>query len=249
MNEDIPTGAGFFGKLQSHGDFISRHLPNGFTATWDNWLQESLAASKNQLAETWLQNYLTSPVWCFALSSNICGKESYAGVLMPSVDNVGRYFPLTIALALPEGFTPFQIQEAGKNGWYEQAEHLALSTLADDFNFETFERELATLKTPLPELLDSKQYYTVGVNNKRAIHVAIPSVSLLEQSYGRLANYLLSTTYANSSLWWTNGSEKVVPSLLVCNGLPPSSGLSAFLDGEWGRWGWREHLDSNVHTA
>ena len=31
------------------------------------------------------------------------GEQGWAGVLMPSVDRVGRYFPLTIALPLGEG--------------------------------------------------------------------------------------------------------------------------------------------------
>ncbi len=249
MDEAFISTPGFFGKLQSHGDFITRQLPTTFTGKWDSWLQESLNASKNQLADKWLETYLTSPVWCFALSSNICGNESWAGVLMPSVDNVGRYFPLTIAIVLPPGFTPIQIQEAGKCGWYEKAEALALSTLADDFQFKAFEDALLAIGSPLEELKSGMYSQPVGIDNRNSIHVTIPSAEQIEQGYTRLANYALSTLYTTTSLWWTNGSEKVVPSLLACNGLPPSSGLSAFLDGGWGRWGWREFPASENHST
>ena len=92
--------AGFFGKLPKHGDFLSRRLPRAFTDPWDRWLQNAIADSREQMAEDWLNIYLTSPIWRFALSPGLCGDNAWAGVLMPSVDRVGRYFPLTLAAPL-----------------------------------------------------------------------------------------------------------------------------------------------------
>lgn len=253
MTEKFTPKPGFFGKLQSHGDFVSRFLANSFTSTWDKWLQESLAASKKQLGETWLETYLSSPIWHFAISSGICGHESSAGVLMPSVDKVGRYFPLTIAVILPADLTPIQIyevsHEAGQRGWFEKAKQLALSTLSEDFDFNEFEKQFETLGSPLPNTLEDNVFLTVGVNNNNAIHMTIPSCDDFGQSYSRLANYALTVLYPTSSLWWTSGSDRVTPSLLACNGLPPTSGFSAFLDGAWGRWGWCEHPASNGQSA
>ena len=34
---------GFFGKLPSHGDFLSRRLPRSFVDPWDSWLQSRTA--------------------------------------------------------------------------------------------------------------------------------------------------------------------------------------------------------------
>ena len=245
MTEEVKFKPGFFGKLQSHGDFISRFLPNNFTSVWDKWLQESLSASKTQLGESWLKTYLSSPIWHFALSSDVCGNESFAGILMPSVDKVGRYFPLTLAVSLPPGLTPIQIHKTGQKDWFEKAEQLALSTLSDNFDFTVFEKQFDTLGAPLSDTFHDDISLTVGVNNDNAIHMAIPSYDNVNQAYSRLANHLLSTTYPTSSLWWTNGSDQVMPSLLACNGLPPTTGFSAFLDGDWGRWGWHKQPTSN----
>src|SRR5690606_39018525 len=97
---------GFYGKLPSRGDFVSRRLPQPFVATWDAWLQQGIAASQAALGQRWLDVYLTSPIWRFALAPQVCGGAAYIGVLVPSVDRVGRYFPLTAALALPKGVAP-----------------------------------------------------------------------------------------------------------------------------------------------
>lgn len=43
-----------------------------------------------------MNHYLTSPVWRFAIAPGVLGPEGLGGVMMPSVDRVGRYFPLII---------------------------------------------------------------------------------------------------------------------------------------------------------
>ena len=95
--------AGFYGKLPALGDFVGRRLGRDFVTPWDDWLQLSMAASRNQLGDAWLDTYLTSPLWRFVLSAGVCGEEARAGVLMPSVDRVGRNVPLALVTTLPAG--------------------------------------------------------------------------------------------------------------------------------------------------
>jgi type VI secretion system ImpM family protein len=97
---------GFFGKLPSHGDFVSRRLSRDFLDVWDGWLQHCMAESKATLGENWLNVFLTSPIWRFAMTPGACGDEAYIGVLTPSVDRVGRYFPLSIVASAPESAPP-----------------------------------------------------------------------------------------------------------------------------------------------
>ena len=88
--------AGWFGKLPMLGDFASRRLPDAFIGPWDEWLQASLASSRSATGDRWLDLYLTFPVWRFALPAGLIGDRCWIGVLLPSVDRVGRCFPLTI---------------------------------------------------------------------------------------------------------------------------------------------------------
>jgi type VI secretion system protein ImpM len=81
---------GFFGKLPGNGDFVHRRLPRSFVDPWDRWIQRGVAASRTQMGETWLDTYLKSPMWRFVLAPGPCGTQGWMGVLMPSVDRVGR---------------------------------------------------------------------------------------------------------------------------------------------------------------
>ena len=60
-----------------------------------------------------------------------------AGVLMPSVDGVGRYFPLTLACVLDDAPAPLLLRT--ERAWFERAEALALAALAEASSFEKFE--------------------------------------------------------------------------------------------------------------
>lgn len=99
MNGDLSPGPGFFGKVRTHGDFVSRRLPAEFLTSWDEGLQEGMVLARQRFEAQWLSLYLNAPVWCFAWGPHVYGPTAWAGVLMSGVDRVGRYFPFTIAQA------------------------------------------------------------------------------------------------------------------------------------------------------
>jgi type VI secretion system protein ImpM len=141
-------GAGFFGKVPSHGDFVSRRLPADFVAPWDAWLQAGLADSRVRLGDGWLPIYLNSPIWRFALGAGVCGPQAWAGVMMPSVDRVGRYFPLTLVhVVSADGRTAPCWPVAGAH-WYHRLETLALSCLDAGFLLARFDTALARMAAP-----------------------------------------------------------------------------------------------------
>ncbi|NLS07984.1 type VI secretion system-associated protein TagF [Rhizobium sp. P32RR-XVIII] len=88
---------GFFGKLPSRGDFLHAGLSLDFIQPWDLWLQRVLADGQRMLGETWPEVWRVAPVWRFALPRWQCGPHPVLGLWMPSVDRVGRSFPLTFA--------------------------------------------------------------------------------------------------------------------------------------------------------
>jgi type VI secretion system protein ImpM len=98
MSASIFPDVGFYGKLPSRGDFVRAGLPKDFVAAWDVWCQRMMAESQTALGEKWEAAWLQAPVWRFALPPGGCGDGAALGVWLPSVDSVGRYFPLTIAL-------------------------------------------------------------------------------------------------------------------------------------------------------
>ena len=121
--------AGFFGKLPARGDFVRNGLPGSFVDPWDGWLRLVLAGSREILGPEWLPAWLEAPVWRFALAPRLCGGAAALGVMLPSVDRGGRYFPLTFATLLPAdaGGTPAAAEawpdDDGATGvWLERLE-------------------------------------------------------------------------------------------------------------------------------
>jgi type VI secretion system protein ImpM len=87
---------GFCGKIPSRGDFVRAGLPRAFIEPWDRWMERMIAANRAALGDRWLPAWLEAPVWRFALKPGICGPEAAIGLWMPSVDRIGRYYPLTV---------------------------------------------------------------------------------------------------------------------------------------------------------
>lgn len=92
---------GFFGKLPSVGDFVSRGLDRSRIEAVDGWFQRGLGALQ-QSDTDWLSAYLVAPVWCFAVPAGLWGEQACGGALMASVDRVGRYFPLMVLADLDD---------------------------------------------------------------------------------------------------------------------------------------------------
>lgn len=240
---------GFYGKVPGLGDFVSRRLPRSFIDYWDDWLQIMVAASKAQLGEAWLATYLSSPLWRFVLSSGHCGAQPWAGVLMPSVDRVGRYFPLTIATSLAASANPFSVI-ASATQWFEDAEILALSALeADSFDMEQFNAGVEGLGAMdgVPEAAGT------GADEARAragLQVPLLAADRVADRFSCLLHQLMRDNNGIFSVWSTEGSDLVEPSLLVCDRLPTETSYAALLDGQWSQWSWgslgRPAVDANL---
>jgi type VI secretion system protein ImpM len=236
MAGSAETAPGYHGKLVAKGDFVTRRLPRAFLDPWDSWLQDVIGGSRTRMGEAWLDAYLTSPIWRFALSGGLCGEGAAAGVLMPSVDRVGRYFPLTIVAMLAEGVDLLAVPVAAA-AWFGKAEDLARSALADAFDFDGFDAQVAALGFPTAGE-PGPAIAAVVAEAGPGLRLAIPSADAVDAVYRQLAERFLSASYPRCSLWWTSGSEDVAATFIACSGLPSAEGFAAFLDGRWGAWGW-----------
>lgn len=218
---------GFYGKLPSHGDFLQRGVSDDFVNQWDAWLQDGMARSRSELGEqAWLDVFLTSPLWRFALASGVVGGPVWAGILLPSVDRVGRYFPLTIVAELPPAVLPFELAVAG-NGWFDWAETLARRTLEDELvDLDRLESELresdallAAVRPPETRL----DLAPLAATDAPICWLALGPDGDMGRFFARVADGLAATARDPLGLWWSVGSERIAPSVLLTRGLPPAS--------------------------
>jgi type VI secretion system protein ImpM len=139
---DVP---GWFGKLPGMGDFGQRRLPPRFRAIWDEWLQKGL---QNLRAgrEDWVAHYLHAPIWFFALGEDVMSPSPWIGVLMPSVDSVGRYFPLTLAIELVRSNeASAESQMAHIHQWWLRSAKAGLRALDANMDAASFDVLLQSL--------------------------------------------------------------------------------------------------------
>ncbi|WP_035375458.1 type VI secretion system-associated protein TagF [Pseudoduganella violaceinigra] len=233
MHAASPPLPGWYGKIPALGDFASRRLPPGFIAAWDAWLQEGMAASRSSLKERWLETYLNGPLWNFALLPGVCGESAWAGVMMPSVDKVGRHFPLTLAVELapvPEVLASL----LSAQHWFCGMEQLALECLDVGFDPAVLEERLAGSAFPViadgwdrdgAQRIDRWWSASAGT----VLSLDIPSRAGLCELFWEAGSHHYGRTGRGKSLWWSEPASGGAIQLLAFSGLPAKNDFEALL--------------------
>ena len=214
---------GWHGKLPSLGDFASRRLTPEFLATWDGWLASGLQHLRERDPAGWLDAYLANPTRRFLLMPGVlpgaASQQAWAGVLMPSVDRVGRYFPFTLVQPTPLPGSIQQVQALWC--WLGRLDELAADALHDDWTVDRLEAELARMAGPgiaaLPAGLPG-----LPQSAGASISVALPAGLDITQLIGTEAQALWQQRAHGLAYWYAAGDLQT-PSLCISRGLPASA--------------------------
>lgn len=212
--------AGWHGKLPTLGDFATRRLPPDVVQAWDEWLSEGLAALQQQAG--WLDAYLASPSWRFLLMPGVlpgaAGDSAWAGVLMPSVDRVGRYYPLTIAQPLAALPATEHVVDALWS-WLLRIDEAAADALHDDWSVELLEAELARIGAAPVEPVG-------GAPVRRELAPGIDELPLNGQRHAGTALAAQARDQwlaaARGQAFWAADADLTAPRLLRSQGLAPA---------------------------
>ena len=215
-NAALDQAPGWYGKLSTLGDFASRRLLPETVRALDAWLAAGMHSSQSQLGETWLPAYLGSPLQRFVLGPGVLDASWWFGVLMPSCDKVGRYFPLVVlqSRAAPpsERFALDHLEL-----WWQRAAEAALETLAESVDVERFERVLSELP-PWPGARDTWAWAEAALEPAAACEVpADSSLTVVSQA---LAVASWAQRLQRASLWWSWRPQGGATSCRIVAGLP-----------------------------
>jgi type VI secretion system protein ImpM len=134
---------------------------------------------------------------------------------MPSVDRVGRHFPLTVAAELPSHGEAAHVVLAGAD-WFTALEEAALTVLDVTRGPDDLDAALAGHPVPSPIATDA-EFVAVGTL------CPLPS----PEAFGPLVQSLALRAWCRHggwrSLWWTRGREDAEPLMLTCAGLPTAT--------------------------
>lgn len=203
---------GCFGKLPAHGDFVWQGLPGEFVTPWDQWQQRLMAAIQQQSPDGWLEAYLQNPLWRFVIRDSALGPYVWCGVMMPSVDAVGRYFPFTLAEALPIE-VPLTSVVNSLSPWFEAVEELMLSALAKYASVDALTLAFDQLTLPFG-FRGSEPAAVFDSRSVRGEYYA-------EHAHGWMESIsvgLLTRVYANPAIWLSHRPDEQRTHFVVCDG-------------------------------
>jgi len=211
---------GAFGKIPVLGDFFRTGLGNGFVSEWDTWLQLRMSEASEALGERWEGCYMSAPIWRFSLAAGLAGDDAVTGVLMPSVDRVGRKFPLTLA-ATHEMPDDALVAHFANDAVFQMLESLALDALDDGMTLEHLKDRLAEVPLPAAPVVSRLPKGFASVQGEGALEPA-------------LAAGMGSAVSDGSSIWTSHIDGEA--RLAVCEGLPGTGRMIELLDTDAAIW-------------
>ena len=220
---------GLYGKLPSKRDFVAVAMPRPVLAVLEPWLQGGLSASRLHLGEAWQETFLRAPIWRFWLGAEICGGTTVAGAFMPSVDGVGRYFPLAVLACAeaPNAIPPPELDP--QDAWFAAAETLLLSALEPGATFEAMAEALDRLPPALDRIGAAPPEGMVRLPDGTILTAAASANLPAKLAAVRIEDY--ARAYSTTTVWWTIGGEDFPPLALIGQRMPDPYVFISLLTG------------------
>ncbi len=179
------------------------------------------------LGPAWIEAYNRAPIWRFWLGPDFCG-EATIGAFMPSVDGVGRAFPLTIFVGEAENFlVPPEVNSNER--WYEDAEAILLEALEEGVTLEAILDKVAMIPAPLAQ---PREGAPKGLSELRDGAILIRNLDRETlRAFGEARQFGNRRAFARQSFWWTIGGEGFEPLVLSQVGLPSPVRFADMLTG------------------
>ena len=242
--------AGWYGKIPGTGDFVTRRMPTAFSESWDRWLQSAIAGSRERLGGRWRDTYLSMPIWRFVLSPGMLTPNAWAGIMVPSVDAVGRYFPLAVASALPSASLSIVGTLMAAESWFDDIETIALSAIAPGADSAAIDSAIS--QRPFraewlryPEGHDD----TVPIRGAKPQMLWVPLSARNGQPPTQEVLDLAARMAEPTAAWLAEESELFGRCMLLCESLPPAEQYCAMMDGRWVERGWGRRDVRKAATA
>ncbi|MDR3494056.1 MAG: type VI secretion system-associated protein TagF [Ancalomicrobiaceae bacterium] len=221
---------GLFGKLPVKRDFIAEAVPRGFLQPFETWMQGAMGASRMALGSRWQDTYLQAPLWRFWLGASHCS-GTVIGAFMPSIDGVGRYFPLTVMAMADEGRVIAPPIEDSQASWFDAVETFLLSTLDEGVGFDVVLAALEAL--PAPAQRQAAEGRDGVIAKPDGTIIVLSGDTDADATLRRLQAADDESLMGAGTFWWTIGGNEIKAIALSCRRLPDQQLFSGFLTGRF----------------
>ena len=238
---------GFYGKLPSHGDFLRRRVSDAFVDAWDEWLPR--VPGREPRGARAIAGWTSTSR---ARRGDSCARPARAarapvlGLMAPSVDRVGRYFPLTLVAELPPYASVIAAATDAASFFDRRGTAASSRRWRPTRSTSTLRRGRGAARRALaPSSVPPPVVARAGGDGVFRDRVAARGRCRSDRrsSWRRCSSSCSRCSCRRCIsplvLWWTEGSAMVEPSCLITRGLPPPDTFAALLDGSWTGHRWR----------
>jgi type VI secretion system protein ImpM len=167
------------------------------------------------------------------LAPRLCDDDGWAGVLMPSVDKVGRTFPLTLATRL-RNVQQLAAAVFDSARWFARLEEVALAALRIDSDPGSLEQAL--MDVPFPESERALPSYASASTATQWIAQSrdAPFMQLGNaDDFARVLSLAATEAFLGApgwhAYWWTRGRSESNAAALALTGLPDARTFASML--------------------
>jgi type VI secretion system protein ImpM len=164
----------------------------------------------------WKRAFSSAPIWRFWLGPSLCG-EATTGAFMPSMDTLGRLFPLTLIGVADKGEALAPPGVDRRDPWFERVEGFLLSTLDGHASFETTLEALGDLGASLAQSEASRQGDAHATFRTRDFGGGLFSFAW---NFAALRRKRHSSLLAKATYWWTLGGDIYEPLAWTQDSMP-----------------------------
>ena len=222
------TVPGWYGKLSTLGDFAHRRLPPEWLRACEAWLAQAMPGARAALGDHWLAVYLNAPLLRFGWAPGVVDRRWWFGLLMPSCDSVGRYYPLLIAQ--PRDQAPRdRIALDHLDRWFEHLAQAAMQTLDDHGGSVDALESALQAAPPWPTPGRASALTTEG--QEPTARYRLGRAAPLSDWLQAVAVQEFAARLAGCTLWWRVTPEGSQDALEIVRGLPDGPEFARLLTG------------------
>jgi type VI secretion system protein ImpM len=200
MPTSVAARVAWFGKLPALGDFVGRRMPHALGEEWDHWLRSGMEQLRNEAGDHWPQRFVHTPPWFFVAPARVTGVP-VCGVLAPSIDRVGRYYPIAILAVASEAAATFA-SDAALSQFFGAARAAIVDARRLPLNAEDLDLRLSGLVWPFAESHTTRQDALIGelladlhaVGDWQGQPMTLPSIAWRD----------VASASSESSVWWVS---------------------------------------------
>jgi len=163
--------------------------------------------------------------------------------MLPSVDAVGRYFPLTVACPLPAARIDVVATLLAASPWFDSIEEIALGAIAPKADTQAIDAAFAGRAfrsewlRPAAPRADADTTVPMRPASPQLLCLALGERALDARTMPQ-AQAIAARLEEPCAAWLAEPSEVMGRCLLLTEGLPPPAAFCAMMDGRWLEHGW-----------